>query len=56
MRAAASLAVSIILVGIYLVVAAALAFAPSVIALGTLAIAAAFAIGLVVMAKPADAA
>lgn len=52
MRAAVFLAASIIVMGLYLAVAATIGVAGSLIALGMLAIAAAFAIGLVASATP----
>jgi hypothetical protein len=48
MRAAASIAVALIVAGIYLAIAASLAFAPAWIGLGMLAIAGVTSVGLVV--------
>lgn len=52
MRAAASLAVAIIAMGLYLALAATLGFTPTWIALGMLAIAATTGIGLVMAGAP----
>jgi hypothetical protein len=53
MRAAAYFAGAIVVVGIYLVIAAALTFSPMWIALGLLAIAVMTAIAMLVTAEPA---
>ena len=52
MRAAASVAVAIIAMGLYLALAATLGFTPTWIALGMLAIAATTGIGLVMAGAP----
>jgi len=54
MRTAAFFAATVIVVGIYLALAAALAFSPTWIALGMLAITATAGIGLVVTSPPAS--
>ena len=55
MRAAAFIAAAIIVLGVYLAIAATLAFSPSWIALGMLAIAATVAVALVVDSPPSEA-
>jgi ABC-type multidrug transport system permease subunit len=54
MRTAAVIAATVIMVGVYLVVAASVNLPPSWIGLGMLGIAATFAIGLVASARPAE--
>lgn len=54
MRAAAFFATSLVAIGLYLAVAAAFGFTPTWIGLGTLAIAAVAAVGLVAVSGPSS--